>query len=89
VPGGPFNYAGVGSLLEGLGLLGRVHGFSPDSAVFIGGLWSGADYLSGGGVHPRSWYLNSLVVVGLDLDFEKLIGLPGGEFGATLKRVEI
>jgi carbohydrate-selective porin OprB len=75
---------GAVNVKPGLGLLGRVLGFGPDSGVFIGGLWSGdADYLFGGGVHPRSWDLNSLVVVGLDLDFEKLIGLPGGEFGAT------
>jgi carbohydrate-selective porin OprB len=75
---------GAVNVKPGLGLLGRVLGFGSDSGVFIGGLWSGdADYLFGGGVHPRSWDLNSLVVVGLDLDFEKLIGLPGGEFGAT------
>jgi porin len=75
---------GAVNVKPGLGLLGRVLGFGPDSGVFIGALWSGdADYLFGGGVHPRSWDLNSLVVVGLDLDFEKLIGLPGSEFGAT------
>jgi carbohydrate-selective porin OprB len=75
---------GAVNVKPGLGLLGRVLGFGPDSGVFIGALWSGdADYLFGGGVHPRSGDLNSLVVVGLDLDFEKLIGLPGSEFGAT------
>jgi porin len=75
---------GAVNVEPGLGLLGRVLRFGPDSGVSIGGLWSGdADYLFGGGVHPRSWDLNRLVVLGSDFDFEELIGLPGGELGAT------
>lgn len=75
---------GAVNVQPGIGLLGRTLGFGPDSGVFLGGLWSGdADYLIGGGVDPRSWNLNSLELVGLDLDFEKLIGLSGGEFGAA------
>jgi len=75
---------GAVNVKPGLGLLGRVLGFGPDSGVYLGGLWSGdADYLLGGGVDPKSWNLNSLALVGLDLDFEKLIGLSGGEFGAA------
>ena len=75
---------GAVNVQPGIGLLGRTLGFGPDSGVFLGGLWSGdADYLIGGGVDPKSWNLNSLELIGLDLDFEKLIGLSGGEFGAT------
>lgn len=75
---------GAVNVKPGIGLLGRALGFGLDSGVFIGGIWSGdADYLIGGGNDPKSWSLNSLAIVGLDLDFEKLIGLPGGELGAS------
>ena len=75
---------GAVNVQPGIGLLGHVLGFGQDSAVYLGGIWSGnADYLFGGGVRPRSWNLNSLALVGLELDFEKLIGLPGAKMGAT------
>jgi porin len=74
---------GAVNFKPGIGLIGRVLGFGPDSGVFIGGLWVGnTDYLFGGGVDPRSWNVNSLGIVGVDLDFQKLIRLPGTEFGA-------
>jgi porin len=75
---------GAVNVKPGIGLLGRTLGFGPDTGVFLGGLWSGdADYLIGGGNNPKSWNLNSLALIGLDLDFEKLIGLRGGELGAA------
>ena len=75
---------GAVNVKPGIGLLGRILGFGPDSGVFIGGVWSGdADYLIGGGNDPKTWSLNSLAVIGVDLDFQKLLGLPGGELGAT------
>jgi porin len=75
---------GAVNVKPGIGLLGRALGLGPESGVFLGGLWSGdADYLFGGGVDPKSWNLNSLVIVGLDLDLEKLIGLSGSELGAA------
>jgi porin len=74
---------GAVNVEPGIGLLGRTLGFGPDSGVFLGGVWVGnGDYLIGGGVDPRSWKFNSLGILGTDLDFQKLIGLPGGEFGA-------
>ena len=37
----------------GIGLLGQLLGFGPDSGVFLGGVWVGnGDYLIGGGVNP-------------------------------------
>src|SRR5271156_5956839 len=73
---------GAVNIKPGIGLLGRTLGFGPDSGVFIGGVWSGdADYLIGGGNDPRTWSLNSLALIGVDLDFQKLIGIPGGELG--------
>ena len=75
---------GAVNVKPGIGLLGRTLGFGPDSGVFIGGLWSGdTDYLIGGGNDPKTWSLNSLALIGLDLDFQKLTGIPGGELGAT------
>ncbi len=75
---------GAVNVKPGIGLLGRTLGFGPDSGVFLGGLWSGdADYLIGGGNDPKTWSLNSLALIGLDLDFQKLAGIPGGELGAT------
>lgn len=75
---------GAVNVKPGSGWIGRVLGFGPDSGVYIGGIWSGdADYLIGGGNDPKSWNLNSLELIGADLDFEKLIGLPGGELGAA------
>ena len=66
----------------GIGLLGRALGLDPDS-IFLGGVWVGnADYLFGGGADPKSWNLNSLAIVATDVNLEKLIGFPGGEFGA-------
>lgn len=74
---------GAVNVQPGTGLLGRLLGFGPDSGVYLGGLWIGdADYLFGGGVNPRSWNLNSLAIVGIDLDLEKLMGFSGGQFGA-------
>lgn len=75
---------GAVNIKPGIGLLGRTLGFGPDSGVYLGGVWVGdADYLFGGGIDPKSWNVNSLAVLGTDLDFEKLIGLPGGELGAA------
>ena len=63
--------------------MGRLLGFGPASGVYLGGLYvADADYLFGGGNNPKSWNLNSLVIIGVDLDLEKLIHLPGSQIGA-------
>jgi porin len=75
---------GAVNVKPGIGFLGCILGFGPSSGVFVGGVWSGdADYLIGGGNDPKTWSLNSLALVGIDLDFERLAGLPGGELGAA------
>src|SRR5688572_21755165 len=65
---------GEGNILTGTGLLGRTLGFDEQSGVRLGGLWIGnAGYLFSGGVEPRTWSFNSLLLVDLSLDLEKLV----------------
>lgn len=74
---------GAINIESGTGLLSRLIGFDANSGVRLGGLWIGnADYLFSGGIHPRTWSFNSLLLVDLNLDAEKLVGIPGGQLGA-------
>jgi amidohydrolase family protein/carbohydrate-selective porin (OprB family) len=76
---------GATNLLPWKGLLGRLIGFEPNSSVRIGGLWIGnADHLLTGGVKPRSWSFNSLLILDLNLDIEKLIDLTGSSVDASM-----
>lgn len=77
-------------IIPGTGALGRLAGFTPDSGVRIGGFWIGnVDYLATGGVKPTSWSYNSLLVLNLNLDADKLIALPGGSFDASLLQLNV
>lgn len=77
-------------IIPGTGALGRLAGFTPDSGVRIGGFWIGnVDYLATGGVKPTSWSYNSLLVLNLNLDADKLIGVPGGSFDASLLQLNV
>jgi len=74
---------GAVNIVTGTGLLGRTLGLDNISGVRLGGLWIGdANYLISGGVEPRKWSFNSLLLVDLSIDCEKLVGIPGGQFGA-------
>ncbi len=73
---------GAVNVLTGTGSLGEALGFGPQSGVRIGGLWIGdANYLFAGGVEPRSWAFDSLLLVDLSLDFDRLLHIPGAQFG--------
>ncbi len=73
---------GAVNIQTGTGLLGRLLGFGPDSGVRLGGLWIGdANYLFAGGAEPQTWSFNSLLLVDLSLDLEKLLRIPGALFG--------
>jgi porin len=73
---------GAVDIVAGTGWLGRFLGFDKDSGVRLGGVWVGdAGYLFAGGVEPRTWSFNSLLVLDLTLDLEKLLRIPGAEFG--------
>ncbi|HEY8901656.1 MAG TPA: carbohydrate porin [Chthoniobacterales bacterium] len=66
----------------GTGQLGRLAGFKKDSGVFLGGVWVGdANFVISGGADPQAWSFNSLFILSLGLDAEKLIGWKGGKFG--------
>ena len=76
---------GAANIIPGTGLLGRLIGLDNIPGVRVGGLWIGnADYLSTGGVKPRTWSFNSLLLLNLNVDTEKLAGIPGGSLDAEL-----
>ena len=76
---------GATNFLPGTGLLGRLIGFTPESGVRIGGVWAGnTDYLFTGGEKPRTWAFNSLLVLDLNLDLEKIVDLPGASVNCSM-----
>ena len=80
--GGISGNPGATNFLTGTGLLGRLLGFGKDSGVRLGGLWLGnANYLFAGGNDPETWSFNSLLLIDLSLDLEKLLRIPGAQFG--------
>ncbi len=71
--------------VPGTGLMGRLLGLDPAWGVNLGGVWVGdTDYLFTGGVKPRSWSFNSMLLLNLNLDGEKLLGLPGSSITAAM-----
>jgi porin len=73
---------GAVNIVTGTGALGRLLGLDKESGVFLGGAWVGdAGYLLSGGVEPRTWSFNSLLLVDLSLDLEKILKIPGAQFG--------
>ena len=75
--------------ITGTGQAGEWLGFKKDSGVFLGGVWAAdTNYLIAGGEQPGSWSWNSLLILNLDLDFEKLIGWKGGKFGIDFLRFD-
>ncbi len=72
-------------LLPGTGQLGRLIGLDASWGITLGGVWVGnSDYLFTGGAKPRSWSFNSLLIVNLNLDLEKMVGLPGSSINASM-----
>ena len=76
---------GAVDIVIGTGLLGRLIRLDKIPGVRLGGLWIGnSDYLITGGIKPHSWSFNSLLVVNLNVDAEKLADIPGASFDAAL-----
>ena len=76
---------GASNMIPGTGLLGHLIGLDNIPGVRVGGLWIGnADYLFTGGVKPRTWSFNSLLFLNLNIDLEKLAGIPGASMDAEL-----
>src|SRR5262245_39170377 len=73
---------GASNIVTGTGALGRFLGFGKDSGVYLGGLWIGdGNWLMSGGLDPGQWSYDSLTLLSLTLDSERLVGLKGGLFG--------
>jgi porin len=69
-------------IFTGTGALGRFLGFDKESGVRVGGAWIGdTDWLMSGGRDPGQWSYNSLFLLDLTFDFDKLMGVKGGMFG--------
>lgn len=68
--------------LPGTGLAGRLLHLPEDSGLRVGGVWlADANGLLSGGAQPGKWSFNSALIVGANLDAEKLIGWQGASFG--------
>ncbi|WP_422927871.1 carbohydrate porin [Singulisphaera sp. PoT] len=71
------------NIVAGTGALGRFFGIGADTGVRLGGLWIGdASGVVSGGSQPGRWGLNSLTVIDLNLDGEKIMDWKGGMVGA-------
>jgi porin len=66
----------------GTGWLGRTLGLREEWGVSLGGLWlADTNLVVAGGAQPGGWTNNSLVVIGLGIDADKLAGWRGASFG--------
>lgn len=90
-PATPKNKAGLSvstnpstvNIFPGTGELGEVlFQKNADSGIRLGGvLVSDGNVTLAGGINSQAWSGNNLLVIGLDLDFEKLNVWKGGSFG--------
>jgi len=68
--------------MPGSGLAGRLLHLPADTGLRLGGLWlADSNGLLSGGAQPGRWSFNSALIVGADLDAEKLIGWKGASLG--------
>lgn len=71
--------------VTGTGLLGHILGLDRIPGIFLGGAWvADANYLVTGGVKPHLWSFNSLILLNVVLDSDKLVGIPGGKLGVQM-----
>ena len=77
------------NVVPGTGFLGRALGFDENSGLRFGGMWLGdSNGLINGGQNPGKWSWNSLLVLGLNVDAEKLMGLRGASFATQFMQVD-
>ena len=79
IPGNP----GADNVLTGSGWLGRQLGLDDDSGVRLGGLWLGNADIQTSGRLQGSASFNSLEIVDLLLDLNKIASIHGASFSAT------
>ena len=72
----------VETALPGTGLAGRLLHLPEDSGLRLGGLWlADTNGLLAGGDQPGKWSWNSALIIGANLDAEKLLNWKGASFG--------
>lgn len=75
------NAAAVNAL-PGTGALGRLLELPEDRGLRLGGVWlADTNGLLSGGAEPGKWSWNSALIVGANVDAEKLVGWRGASFG--------
>jgi len=68
--------------ITGTGWRGRKLGLKDEWGVKLGGLWlADTNILVAGGAQPGGWTNNQALVVGLNVEAEKLVGWRGASFG--------
>jgi porin len=68
--------------LPGTGLAGRLIHLPEDSGLRLGGLWlADTNGLLSGGAQPGKWSWNSALIIGANLDADKLLNWKGASFG--------
>src|SRR5258708_3944255 len=68
--------------LPGTGLAGRLLQLPDSSGLRLGGLWlADTNGLLSGGKQPGRWSWNSALIIGANLDAEKLLAWKGASFG--------
>lgn len=66
----------------GTGATGRFLRIPDDLGIRLGGVWLGnTSGLLSGGAQPGKWSFNSALIVGANIDAEKLVGWSGATFG--------
>lgn len=66
----------------GTGMLGQLLHIPDRTGIRVGGVWLGdSNGLLSGGAQPGKWSFNSALIVGVNLDAEKLVGWDGASFG--------
>jgi porin len=70
------------NILPGTGLTGKLLHLPESTGLRVGGVWLGdTNGLLSGGAQPGKWTWNSALIVGANLDAEKLVGWQGASFG--------
>ncbi len=73
---------GAVNRLAGTGELARWLGLSRETGIFVGGAWIGnSSYLISGGESPGTLDWDSLFLLDMGLNLEKLVGWKGGKIG--------
>ncbi len=77
------------NIVPGTGFLGHSLGLADKSGLRVGGMWlADSNGVLSGGAQPGSWTWNSMLLLGLDVDAERLLNLKGASFSAQFMQVD-